>query len=257
MPIKGAEGLLTMVDEVTNNTSGLAILGSVNNGTVSVSGGDGIAGSSYYGWGSPGGAGGYSTSVDPRWFQPATIFSDGTLDSFNEKELSKEQQEKALLVLDDIKKGFAEIDIKDEKSVDKISVHVSKLEKLGLVKAAEKLRTEHSLLWNDMVIASYGYKKLPKGKVDEYAKKLGWDGSASSNVKLEITPLAQYEGTPPAEALTRLEEAQGRKLFDSFAIMWVKRVPDPILVGQIKESKDYYFIAEWGDDVSVDQIMNG
>lgn len=64
-----------------------------------------------------------------------------------------------------------------------------------------------------------------------------------------------YEKIPPKEVLTRLKEVQEMEVFDNFTVAEVNQVKDPLLLGRIRGSKDRYFIAQWGDDVSLDDVI--
>ncbi len=85
------------------------------------------------------------------------------------------------------------------------------------------------------------------------------------NIKIDL--LADYVGNPeggktkdriiPDFVLDKLEEAKDRQVFDEFKVLWVERVADPLLLGCIDGCEDFFFVCEWGDDITFEQIMKG
>lgn len=76
--------------------------------------------------------------------------------------------------------------------------------------------------------------------------------------RLAFTPVAQYRNVPPADVLQKLREAKTLACFDTFEIATiesVKVIPDPILFGRINGSGNRYFIAQWDDDVKIEDIL--
>ena len=73
--------------------------------------------------------------------------------------------------------------------------------------------------------------------------------------RLAITPVDQYPQAIPSSALQELLTAGRRNLFDSFSVLHVEKNQDPILVGKLNDSNDLYMLAEWGDDVTFDDIV--
>lgn len=65
----------------------------------------------------------------------------------------------------------------------------------------------------------------------------------------------EYEGLPPAHALTALKTAKAKEIFDYFTIASVSHVKDPLLLGRINGSEDRFFLAQWGDDVALDDVI--
>lgn len=64
-----------------------------------------------------------------------------------------------------------------------------------------------------------------------------------------------YKGIPPADVVRALEEQKGREIFDSFTVATVESIRDPLLLGRINGSDDRYYIAQWGEDVSLDDVI--
>lgn len=73
--------------------------------------------------------------------------------------------------------------------------------------------------------------------------------------KWEEVATEQYAGIPPESVLARFEDVQRKKLFDSYTVATVGAVKDPLLLGRILGCDDRFFIAQWGDDVSLDDVI--
>jgi len=69
------------------------------------------------------------------------------------------------------------------------------------------------------------------------------------------TRIDQVKSLPPKNILRKLSTHKRRKLFDYFTIAKVEGLYDPILFGRIKGSEDRFFIAQWGEDVSLDDVI--
>lgn len=72
---------------------------------------------------------------------------------------------------------------------------------------------------------------------------------------LVFTPIKDYEKVPPQDVLEKLETAQERKCFDSFEVAYIKNVKDPLLFGRISKCPSRFFIAQWDDDVSINDLL--
>lgn len=91
--------------------------------------------------------------------------------------------------------------------------------------------------------------------------------ATKDGIKIHIDPLETYVGNPqsgeakdriiPDKVLDKLDEAKERKLFDTFSVLWVEKVKDPLLLGCIDGCKDFFLICEWGDDIKFDDIVKG
>lgn len=67
--------------------------------------------------------------------------------------------------------------------------------------------------------------------------------------------IRDYKSVPPAKALQALKDARKKEIFDEFTIASVSKVPDPLLLGRLNGSEDRYFLAQWGDDIALDDII--
>jgi hypothetical protein len=71
-------------------------------------------------------------------------------------------------------------------------------------------------------------------------------------------PIEEYSEVPPMDCLMDLKTAKDRNCFDTFEVAKVESVverPDPIIFGRIEGCPDRFFITQWDDDVSIEQIL--
>jgi hypothetical protein len=139
---------------------------------------------------------------------------------------------------------------------------IERLEKLGLKAQAAILEAEITLRQKLNALMEWDYKLLPSDKIDEYNGK--YDKN-NDKIMVHVDSVQTYIGTKdtsiakdkviPDNVLGDFEVAQDRKLFDAYSILWVEKVKDPLLLGMIDGCKDYFLIAEWGDDVKFDDIV--
>lgn len=73
-------------------------------------------------------------------------------------------------------------------------------------------------------------------------------------VYIEI-PISKYKDLPPAEILDELKVHQSRQAFDYFTIAKVSSVHDPILFGRVDNVSDRFYCCQWGNDISLDDII--
>lgn len=67
--------------------------------------------------------------------------------------------------------------------------------------------------------------------------------------------IKDYAGIPPIGVLERLKETKAKEIFDYFSIATVNEVKDPLLLGRINGHADRYFLAQWGNDISLDEVI--
>ena len=87
--------------------------------------------------------------------------------------------------------------------------------------------------------------------------------SSASDVydALVLDPLEKYVGLPPADVLATVKVARGRGIFDRMEVAHVEPVatqihyPDPIVFGLVDGCTDRFYIAEWGNDVSINDLL--
>lgn len=141
---------------------------------------------------------------------------------------------------------------------------IEKLAKLGFKVAGEKVK-RLSEKKRKLAIAYEHYRFVRQEKIDEFNKKLAKEtrhkGTSGYDAwqELSFTPVEKYGEVPPAEVLEALEAAHDRNCFDSYEVAHIVtqvKLPDPILFGRINECTDRFFIAQWDDDVKIEDILS-
>lgn len=111
-----------------------------------------------------------------------------------------------------------------------------------------------------MRVAYKSYRYVTQEQIDDFNRKLrketSYNGGRSWK-ELSFCNIENYDMVPPDEALDKLEVAQEKKVFDYFEVAYIRNVEDPIIFGRINGCTDRFFIAQWDDDVSIDQIFLG
>ena len=135
-----------------------------------------------------------------------------------------------------------------------------RLNKLGLTAASKRviyLRERKRKL----AIAYEHYRFVRQEKIDAFNKKLHEKTLDKKNYTYQVltfTELGNYEAAPPEPVLVDLETAIGRTCFDSFEVAHIvtqQKLPDPILFGRIKACPDRFYIAQWDNDVKIDDLL--
>lgn len=67
--------------------------------------------------------------------------------------------------------------------------------------------------------------------------------------------IKDYSGIPPLEVLETLKVHKDREIFDEFTVASVTEVKDPIIFGRFNGVKARFYIAQWGDDVCLDDLI--
>jgi len=68
-------------------------------------------------------------------------------------------------------------------------------------------------------------------------------------------PVKDYQAIPPEHALKALKAAREKEIFDDFTIASVTKMKDPLLLGRLNGTEDRFFLAQWGDDISLDDVI--
>jgi len=139
---------------------------------------------------------------------------------------------------------------------------VSQLERTGFTKAATLLKVKE-VLWKKAIVAYEHYRYVKPEYIKAFDKRLEQtthkeDKWAYTYDKLEFIAIKEYAKVPPAEVLDQLATAQQRGCFDAFEvcrIRSVKVVKDPILFGRVNGCPDRFYIAQWDDDVKIEDIL--
>ena len=72
------------------------------------------------------------------------------------------------------------------------------------------------------------------------------------------TPVCNYKGNPPSGILKKIIEENKKGIFDELRIVTVSKevlAKDPLLIGRINGSEQRFFIAQWGDDVKMEDLF--
>jgi len=138
---------------------------------------------------------------------------------------------------------------------------VERLRKLGFHKAASDL-SSLMVKKRKLAIAYEHYRYVKPEKVAQFNAELLKQTVKNSNSianmeyqRLEFVPIEHYHAVPPEDVLQKLEEAQGRKCFDSFEVAYIKNVKDPLLFGRIDGTPNRFFVAQWDNDVSITDLL--
>lgn len=145
---------------------------------------------------------------------------------------------------------------------------VKELKELGLTTAANKVEKDQELLIK-MHIAYDNYQWARQFDIDEFNTKLkkkterttGKEGVDQYRIydKLVMIKLEDYKEVPPQEVLKKLREAKSHQCFDYFEIAKIESVEeyeDPVMFGRINGCGDYFYIAQWDDDVTFEEIKS-
>jgi hypothetical protein len=132
------------------------------------------------------------------------------------------------------------------------------LAKLGLKSALAKI-TKGKKAFPKLKVAYARYGFIKTDQVEAFQRKLGIEKSKRAGYykKLSFTSLERYDrDVPPMDVLKKIEEAKAVGCFDSFEIAYIEEVKkDPIVFGRIDGCTDRFFIAQWDNDVSIEQII--
>lgn len=165
--------------------------------------------------------------------------------------------------------------------VDTAIAKAELLKSLGFVKAAEPVLQKATLSQKLKRIADLKFIAIKTQKITAFLQRLGTEYNKQNGVDQEgtvwndycvltchsrgykgvgkfewsETPIDKYEGIPPEGVLKRFAEVKETKVFDRYSVATVKAVKDPLLLGHIDGSEDRYFIAQWGDDVKLDDVI--
>ena len=114
-----------------------------------------------------------------------------------------------------------------------------------------------------MAIAQENFRYVKQEKINTFNKNLEEETkkenpNSYTYKSLIFIPIENYEEFPPVGVLDKIEEAQKMGCFDSFEIARIQDVvvlKDPIVFGRINKCPDRFFIAQWDDDVKIEDIL--
>lgn len=136
-----------------------------------------------------------------------------------------------------------------------------RLDKLGFARAAKEL-VDLKEKQKNLAIAYEHYRFVTPEKVDAFnmALRAKTGKNMQSLMQMEyqelaFTPIGDYKAVPPEEVLTKLEEAQSHKCFENFEVAFIRNVKDPLLFGRVRGTSNRFFIAQWDNDVTIDDLL--
>lgn len=93
-------------------------------------------------------------------------------------------------------------------------------------------------------------------KTEETDKKTG----RMSWKELAFVAVERYPNLPPLEVMQQVKTAREMDIFEKFEVSYIEtrdrvRDKDPIVFGLVKGSTDRFFIAQWGDDVKISDLL--
>jgi hypothetical protein len=142
-----------------------------------------------------------------------------------------------------------------------------RLEALGLTQASKNLKQTKEFN-RKCLIAYENFRYVKPENINKFNVALR-ERTEKENIKanrrsydqLVFKRLEEYSEVPPADVLDLLETAKGRNCFDFFEVAKIENIqepikrPDPIIFGKITNCADRFFIGQWDNDVSIDQLL--
>lgn len=144
--------------------------------------------------------------------------------------------------------------------INKTSETIEALEKFGFLTASNIVK-EAQEKKRKLAIAYEHYRFVSQQKINAFNEKLKastWknNGWQSQYQTLAFSSAAAYKKVPPTEVLNSMGEAIERKCFDSFEVSFIEEVKeDPILFGRVNGCPDRFFIAQWDNDIKIEQLL--
>jgi hypothetical protein len=138
---------------------------------------------------------------------------------------------------------------------------IEELQELGFESAAKKVQ-ESKELYRKTAVAYEHFDHVSEEDVNKFNEAVRKQTQKDHNNyitydQLKFYNVKDYLEVPPADVLEKLKEAKKWNCFDYFEIAKiesVKQMKDPILFGRIKDCGDYFFIAQWDSDVTIEAI---
>lgn len=142
----------------------------------------------------------------------------------------------------------------DEKAKDVVE---KLMETLGFKRALSKL-TRGKKVYPKLKIAYARFGHIKQEQITAFETQLSKEKAKVGYRKwLRFSKLEHYDrDVPPQDVLEKIAAAKELGCFDYFEICYVEEVKkDPIVWGRIEGCPDRFFIAQWDNDVSIEQII--
>ncbi len=143
---------------------------------------------------------------------------------------------------------------------ERLETKIARLQAVGATRQAEILEKQLRLRQRLVALKDWDYPVLKRTTLEKFQ-------SSNYKVRLHIHDLEHYVGNTdagdekdrliPDDVLDKIEQAKERKLFDAFQVMWAEQVKDPIVFGVLDGCQDMFFVAEWDDDITFEQLLAG
>lgn len=117
--------------------------------------------------------------------------------------------------------------------------------------------SNNAYLWFSFSSSAVEEKK-PANEFDSNLRKYTFDYLETKGIgkyEWDEEKVSEYKGIPPLDVLKTMDHHFKRQCFDEFTVATVKSIPDPLLIGRINGSKIRYFIAQWGNDILLDDLI--
>lgn len=130
---------------------------------------------------------------------------------------------------------------------------------LGFKNASSRLQAAEK-----MSIAYERYMFITPEAIKNFNEKLRKetlreDKNAFRYKQLIFIAIENYSEIPPVHVLEKLKAAMRDECFDAYEICkidWIEEIKDPILFGTIKNCSDKFYIAQWDDDIKIQDIIS-
>lgn len=140
----------------------------------------------------------------------------------------------------------------------------AELQELGFDRAATVLRAQREMA-RKLRIAFEHFRVVTPEHLERFNRELRGRTERRSSLsysytydRLAFTPISFYGNCPPPEVLEKVRDAKKLGCFDSFEVATiesVKVIPDPIIFGVIQGCPNKYFVAQWDNDVKIEDIL--
>lgn len=137
----------------------------------------------------------------------------------------------------------------------------TKLRKLGFTAAANEIDAKESLR-RKLSLAYEHFRYVTPTVLDRFQQELRTKterGKRGVNLhvdQLVFDPVATSRRIPPADVLAKMDDAKKLGCFDDFEVAHIQTVDeDPILFGVVRGCPDRFFIAQWDNDVKIEDIL--
>jgi hypothetical protein len=147
---------------------------------------------------------------------------------------------------------------------EQVTATEAELRELGLTAAADTMKRARELA-RKLRIAFEHFRIVTPEQLKRFQYELMEQGRKGRGLyegytyqALKFTALESYPNVPPGDVLEKIRDAKALKCFDRFEVLTletVEVVPDPVVFGIIDGCDNKYFVAQWEDDVKIEQIL--